>query len=290
MKMYRKFILFLLVGQLAFAYSCKKDDDNTVQKPTLTVTTDKSSAAVGETVNINITASGPSGVNLKSMKIEEVIAGTSGTVVLKDSTLKAANIGYTYAYTIPSGASGTKEVKVTVTDNNSQTTTKSVSITVTASSAALRDCGTKVLGNQQSTTGSFFATSNCTVYTVSQAQANQNIVDFVHYFGATNNATIAAPNDAGANQFTTFQLNTWSNKNATTFKKVLNFNYDAATTATVQDAWNNGGTAMSSATDLNVGNNVVFKTASGKYGVFQVAQLSGNSTTSGTMTIKVKAQ
>lgn len=285
MKAYKKLLVMFLMGASAFTISCNKDDE--IAAPTLTVQQDKTSAAPGEVVKFTVNASTTE--TLKNLKIEETVTGSSVPGKLKDSAISSKTIvNYDFMYTVPAGATGTKEIVFTVTDNGSRS--KVVKKTVTVSGTATpKTYSARLLGAQNNTSGSFFATETGDIYTVAQAKANQGKVDFVHYFGTTNKATIAAPNDAGAAQFTVFDLGSWSTKNATMFKKAAASAYDATTSSELQSGYDNAsGGAASSATDLKVGDVVTFKTAANKYGVFKVAGITAAD--NGSITIDVKVQ
>jgi hypothetical protein len=74
----------------------------------------------------------------------------------------------------------------------------------------------KILGSYDNATdGSSFASIDGTVYSWSDASNNSEEVDLVYFYGATNEATLAAPNDSDAESV--FDFSGWSTQNATKF-------------------------------------------------------------------------
>jgi hypothetical protein len=287
MKAIKKLVLFMLVGTVAAAtYSCNKGDEQGA--PNLTVTATPSSAAPGQTVKIHITSSSTGTV--KKMLIEERIPGTTSYNTKKDSAVNQANFFYDYNYTLASDASGSVDIRVTVTDDKSQTTTKTATITVTGT-GTLKECNSITLGAQDNAMGSSFSSSDCSVYTVTDAKNNASKVDIIYFYGATNLATVAGPSDnsfgTGTNQISSLGVQDWSVHNATMFRKITGFTWDNATVATIQAAYTGASAAEDTkANMLAVGDMVAFKTASGKYGVLRVKALTPSST--GSITIDVK--
>lgn len=287
MKAYKKLLVMFLMGASALTISCSKDDD--VAAPTLTVIQDKNDAAPGEVVKFTVNASTTE--TLKSLKIEETIPGQSVPGKLKDSSISSKTIvNYDFNYTVPAGATGSKEIVFTVTDNGNRT--KVVKKTINVSGTATpKTYSAKMLGAQDNgSVGSSFSTQDGTVYKVADAKTNSAKIDFIFYYGTTNFATIAAPNDAGAAQFSVFQLSTWGTRNATKFKVSNTAAFDGATTSQqLADAFSNaGGNEGSAATNLKVGDVVAFKTEAGKNGVFKVTAIDAKN--SGSITIDVKVQ
>jgi hypothetical protein len=282
MKAIKKLVLFLLVGTMAANYGCNKEE--TQDNPNLSVTASKTTASPGDVVDIAITTSSAGRVD--RLLIQERTQGSSVPGTLLDSAVKQANFGYTHHYTVPNNATAPIDIVVTVTDDKAQTTTKTVTITVTGN-GNLSTCDNKTLGSYDNTTGSFFSAKTCTVYTVGEAKNNQSAVDFIYFYGTTNFATIAAPDDADANTISTFQLNTWTTKNATRFKTVSGFDYANATGSSITLAWTTGGAEMSKINNLGVGQMFLFKTTDGRYGVAKVNSISG--TSAGTINLDVKS-
>ncbi len=168
--------------------------------------------------------------------------------------------------------------------------------TPTPTDAGVNTYTEKIYGDQaNNSAGSFFSTSNGTVYTQAQAKTNASSVDFLYYYGATNKATIAAPNDAPAATIydnATTGLQTWSVKNATELRgTLLTADLFNAITAdsTLTKMYDNFalGTAATSATDLAEGDVIAFKTVGNKKGFVKVVSIVENGTTATGDYIKV---
>jgi len=283
MKAIKKLVLFLLVGTMAVNYGCNKEE--TQDNPNLSGTAGKNTAAPGDVGDIAITTSSTGFV--ETLLIQEKTAGSSGSVILLDSTkIHQSNFGLTHQYKVPDGATGSKDIIVTVSDDKGQTTTKTVTITISGG-GNLSNCNNKTLGSYDNTTGSFFSAKTCTVYTVGEAKNNQSAVDFIYFYGSTNHATIAAPDDADAGTINTFELNTWTTKNATRFKTVSGFDFANATGTSITLAWTTGGTEMTKINSLGVGGMFLFKTTDGRYGVGRVNSITGEA--GGTINLDVKS-
>jgi len=183
-----------------------------------------------------------------------------------------------------------------VTDKNDLTASGKFTITVEQTAGPI-NTWTKTLGAHQSTTGSSFASITGTVYTMDDAKANSTLIDFLYYYGATNHATIASPDDATA--ATVFNnvnngLATWSTKNSTRFKSttLTAANFDAiandleiVTNATgASDSYENG---------LEVGEVIAFVTApakatGSKKGLIKVVSITAGATETMEITVKVQ--
>jgi hypothetical protein len=296
MKTQKKYLLFLLLGLVSFTFSCKKDDTTTPDNnPTITATADKSSVKAGDVVTFSITAnSGASGSKLKTLTFEESIPGTSSfTKIRPDSTLVGSptNFGYNFKYTVPA-SSEDKTIRFTITDADNATGSVSKTLSY-GSNASLKECSNVNLGNQNSTGGSSFSTSDCGIFIANDAKNNSAKIDFIHYNGDKNGPTIAAPDDADLQGSfdNKFHTTTWGTINGTRFKKLSGFNFDNATSASIKDAYNSTtGDGDSYAKTLGINYIIGFKKANGQYGVFRVEKITGTNTTAGAITLTVKTQ
>jgi hypothetical protein len=153
------------------------------------------------------------------------------------------------------------------------------------------------IGSHQSTSGSSFASTNGMVYGIADAKENATLIDFLYYYGATNLATLAAPdNDAAATVFSgaTTGLATWSVRNSTRFisTSLTEADFDAITDdlTIVEKAT---GAADSDIKQLEQGDVVAFVTDSDKDGGSKMGLVKITSIVtgaSGTMQISVKVQ
>lgn len=281
------YLLGLLILTGMFFSSCKKDEDPNpptinfkggTHVPTgmdyidgdITLTT-------AEQFMVGLTASSNSDANLKNIKIirdfENVISITQFDSTFNESSF-AADIIF-MAYPTP----GTEVWTFTVTDKNDLTSSVSFTITTEQVASGIIEYTDKILGSHQSATGSSFASFDGSVYSLADAKANAEKIDFLYFFGATNLATLAAPDDAdAANVFfdATNGLQTWSVLNDTRFK-------DAGLTSAQFDAVMNSTELFiiasqpapdaSKASELEVDDVLAFKTAAGKYGLVKVTNI-----------------
>ena len=183
-----------------------------------------------------------------------------------------------------------------VIDNDDLSASKSFTITVEQSGGAINSW-TSTLGAHQATEGSSFASITGEVYQMADAKTNSALIDFLYYYGASNLATIAAPDDATA--ATVFNnantgLDTWSTNNSTKFKST---SLTAAEFDAIADdlliVSNATGAADSYENQLEVGDVIAFvtdadKTGGSKMGLLKVVALTAGATE--TMQIAVKVQ
>ena len=303
----RLLILIAATGMLAIS-SCSKTADTTTGSTSTPATINSIVASPSLSGNpgdkVVFTISATKGTNqITELKIEEITAGASSSVILSDSTYKTPLdvIVRTYSYTIPMGATGTKDIKFTVYDKGglNVTQTKTIAITSTQKSASF----TAILfGAQASSTPSFFSSANQKLYKGDEAYMNSTLIDLCYYYDVTASAAIiAAPGD---NMFSSSQLYyatagdkrdplNWSTRNLTTFKYnniAVQLSY---TNGELKSLWdNNTGSAKTRATDpttgkasLSPGNSYIFYTAQGKYGVFQVSLQNFKTGNNGTIQI-----
>lgn len=143
-------------------------------------------------------------------------------------------------------------------------------------------------GSTSATIGGFYSSSNNIVYLSSSAKANSSLIDFCYFYGATNHATFAAPNNSDARiMFTgTYGINTWTVANDTKFIK--NPSIDFNTLTELSDLSSLSFTSVNKVSDLSVGDVFAFKTASGKIGFGKV--FACTNTNDGSISIGIKIQ
>jgi hypothetical protein len=213
------------------------------------------------------------------------ITGYPKTSKFKTSTTDSDNIIYT-----PANTTTPVNINFTVTDSKGATSSKTVTIngTGTGTGTEIATYTAKMLGNQKSGTGSYYSTSSDQVFDQAQALVNSSNVDFVHYFGFNNGATIAAPSDKEAEELTAAEDLATRNTTSFTVTTMTTAEFDAVTATDI--VTKAGSPNTGAATKLTIGKVVAFKTAAGKFGLFKVTDLTGSNTTSGAITIDVKVQ
>jgi hypothetical protein len=156
----------------------------------------------------------------------------------------------------------------------------------------------KLLGGQNNVAlGSFFSTSTGTVIGSVDAGASttlQSSVDFVYFFGTTNGASMGAPSDATVATAHTGSttLPNWTVKNSTKFvaTTLTPANFIGSMNDSLIKTIDTATVSTSLVTQLTVGKIVAFKTVGGKYGLFHVAAIGGDTGSNREITIDVKVQ
>lgn len=281
-------ILFaVVITAMAFFASCTKD----TTPPTINFlggagyTSSDATIDAGSDVKIGITAQSGT-AKLSSFVIKATHNNVSVTVY--DTTFSTDT--YTRDFTITIDDLGETRLTFTVTDKDGESAETSLVITANQVDN-ISSYTQKILGSYNNATiGSSFASADGTVYMMADARTNSSKVDWLYFYGATNLATLAAPDDAvAATIFNgTNGLQTWTTKNATRFRLVSEGAVwdNILTAADIAAIATN--TTESKVSDLSVGNIVAFKTADNKLGLIKVTEITG--TSAGTITYDVKVQ
>jgi hypothetical protein len=186
---------------------------------------------------------------------------------------------------------GTEKIDFTVTDKDGKTATISLNITTVATAGPINSYTDKILGSYQSATGSSFASIDGTVYSLADAKANSEKIDWVYFYGATNAATIASPMDDDAQNVyndATNGIATWDIKNDTKFKKVVdNIDWADITDDTILKE-QAVGADQTKINQIAVGDLISFVAANGKTGMIKIDNIVTG--TDGTIDISVKVQ
>jgi hypothetical protein len=133
--------------------------------------------------------------------------------------------------------------------------------------------------------GSFFAalTADGMVYTKDEAEANQEEVDIVYFYGDTYNATLASPADDDA--ITVYNIGGWAILNETLLHESLADFDNIGTALQVKDAYDNAAGA-SKVFDLGTPDVIAFKTVDDKYGLLKITDVIAGA--AGTIAFEVK--
>ncbi len=178
-----------------------------------------------------------------------------------------------------------------VFDRNENSAVKEFTITVSVEAADEHQATLGAQNNAQS--GSSFASSNGQVYKLADAAANSDVIDFVYFYGATNAATLSAPDNltdlnevfgTGGNAPANWSTNN-DTRFATTTKSASAFDDIEASSELIPASEPSDNKANQLAAD----DVIAFKTAGGKYGLIKVVSIDGASNT-GSITIVVKVQ
>jgi hypothetical protein len=302
MKKVRIFTVLLAVAGLVFMNSCKHDEEHAAPTISISHTSWELDFSTDTAVQVLFTADVNAEAEIETFSISETKIDQNGgeTSAAYDASTTSSFKGetskkYTFDKTFyQSDFVEYKEYdyKFSVTDKDGQSYSVTVKITKkeTSTTQDATVYSAVLMGAQSNANvGSFYDVENNTVFTLNEANSNQEAVDFVYYYGSTNAATIAAPNDetvnGGSGDFTWTQ--DWTTQNATAFYKLTDVDFDAIQTTTDVDNALEGQTSpLSKVTQLAVGDVVGFTTVAGTNGVFKVTDISG--TSDGTITISVK--
>jgi len=278
-------LLAILASGILFFTSCTKDTTD----PTINFlggagyTSADATIAAGSDIKVGITAQSGS-AKLSGLKI--VATYNNIPQNLLDTTFSSDT--FTRDFIITLNDLGETRLKLTIMDKDGGSAEASLVITVVG---AISTYTQKILGSyDNSTYGSSFASADGTVYKIKDARDNSTKVDWLYFYGVTNQATLAAPDDADAADIFdgTNGLQTWAKRNATRFAKVtagavwdnINTAADIAAIAT--------NTTLTKANMLEEGHIVAFKTEAGKLGLIKVGEIVAGG--AGTITYDVKVQ
>jgi hypothetical protein len=308
------YALALLVAGSVFLGSCSKDDDPITHfDPIITITPDQDTAFIhpGDTVSyqINITTAD----EIKFIELTSEIGGTVipvwDTTMIPGPSAFAYNLNMVVPAVLPVGTVGKFSVSATTNFNLSTLESRFFKLIAPATSMSNYQ-GVKLQAqadgvNSAGTNLTFYDANANERFTYNQANENANAakidVVFTHHSvfkGTATNAEMKfqSPNEANLktmwNDFPAIPFAyDITNKNQTYFKKLTtvdwdNLSYDAIAT-TVGDIG-----ILSQVKDLNNGDYIGFKTASGKYGIVKVTDtyVQHNPYNASTITFDVKVQ
>ncbi len=276
---------FLLLAGIALMFTaCNKDDDDPDDpQPTYYPTIDfkgggdyvSSDVTVdtGANIHIGITAAmnATSKEDLRTFTVTRVVNNTPE--VIYNEEFKEENYSFDSVF-VALGEAATAKYIFTVKDDDAKEAEVSLNVTTVVPEPQYGEINYfegVVLGSFNDQTGSFYSVSENMVYTIAEANAASEKIDFVYYYGAVNKASIGAPDDAGVNQV--YNLDAWTTINETRF-------YNTEYTAEEFDAMENDALLVdletfeeTSMTMLQGEEVFAFMTAGGKKGLIKVAEI-----------------
>jgi hypothetical protein len=291
MKMKKLFWGIGVIGLAVLSYSC--GDETTGLAPDITFD-DGAEITLGQ----GVSSVAVTGKIVAEEKLDEVtlykVTGTSETQIgSKITSFNAGTITTTddlnYNFRIElADITEDMSLKIEAVDKAAQTASKSISIKITSAPALKAEFTAVIMGAQSSTKGSCLDANTGTVYKISgdEAKTNASLVDMLYYYGSTNQATLAAPND-GTVDGTSGDFSwtsSWSTKNATKFGESA-LSYGSVTAGQVNAI---SGLSSTKVTGLTVGKTIEFVLSDGKKGVLNVTALTTGA--SGEITVAVKVQ
>ena len=273
-----KKIYFLLLAIIIGFAACNNEDD---PKPDPTIsfltstgyTFEDANLEEGDSIFIGIKAVSNGSDKLVSLEIS-VYNQTVDMIELDDLQVERTFI-------ITKGAAPEEEWTFEVTDNGGKTA--SVSITFTRVYGSIVTNNSVVLGAQNnSTSGSFYSTEEDDVYMQGAAFTNQELIDIIYYYDATDLNTLASPGaNIGDDVFTgTSGLANWTTLNETFYYKtsISVAQFDAVTNDSLISISYNNEESKRKAKNLAVGDVYSFKTAAGKLGLIKIIAVNGEAT------------
>lgn len=289
-KTIKLFSAFVFASIIALTSSCSKDATTTTTTDETTVTLSDSLGKneVGHknsTANVKIVIKLASGTTVKTAKLERKIGSaatevminndrmdtvtdfTTNDVVNDDLKGKTLVVGENVVYTL------------TITDSKVKTVVGTTSFKIVRVNGILASSEIELGAQANTTIGVKFLglADNFMTYTAGTtgtAKANANKIDFVYYYGTTQENALAAPsNTDGAQVIWGSEITGWDVKNATMFKTTTitatDFDNIKATTKVDDTFYNIDFT--SGTTDkvvkFTAGSVVAFKTAAGVVGL-----------------------
>jgi 5-hydroxyisourate hydrolase-like protein (transthyretin family) len=186
---------------------------------------------------------------------------------------------------------GVEKIEFTITDKDGKTAKVSLNITTESSAGPINSFTDKILGSYNSNIGASFASLDGTVYSLADAKANSEKIDWVYFYGAVSAATIASPNDVDAQAVYNHPINgiqTWDIRNDTKFRKVIdNIEWNDITDDSILIE-QCVGADQTKINQLAVGDLISFVAANGKTGMIKIDNIVAGA--DGTIDISVKVQ
>jgi hypothetical protein len=213
MKQIKMILGIALIAMIGIFTACEEDETATL---TITPDTVPDSIQVGTEVTLKFSV-------IVDEKIEsiELRKGTTTLDTKTDGFTDNSSDNYSYTGVLADTADAGKNLSfaLIVTDNKGNDNSRDFEIYVKeleTTGDPISTYSDKILGSYDNTTdGSSFASIDGTVYSWTDATNNSDEVDLVYFYGATNEATIAAPDDSDAESV--FDFSGWSTQNATKF-------------------------------------------------------------------------
>jgi len=296
----KNFLLSMLViSTLVFTIGCSKDNEDK-PGPSISFTGDVTSAVLtGDSLAVEFVATINAEGEISTFTITKKIytaSGSSTVAITPQSSFKGeTSVQEVFNQLVRASNFDNGVTKIeyifNVTDKQDLGAEKIFTVTKARTPLAISTYTAVIMGAQSNMTdGSYLYAVEGTVANQTTADANQGSVDIVYYYGASNFATLVAPNDVtingGAGNLTLCQ--SWTTKNATKFGV-------STLTATEFDAINNdtelysiSGLTATKLIDLAIGDVISFTTVEGKNGLIKVTALTTG--LSGAITITVKVQ
>lgn len=293
----RNLLGLLAIGGLLTFTACS-DDDNGNPAPSLSFTggeqfIDPGDDAVlepGDTARFSWTATN-GGSDLDRLEVRYTPPQGNQTVIF-DSQNLADNNATEYAdqFAVILDENGEHEFLFEIVEGDGDRVSETITVTVEGNTP-LESYTAVMVGAQNNTDfGSFYSVERDSVFFATGFNSsNGELIDFIYYYGSTNDASIASPTDNTVEELSSYSVTDFNQRNETVFLPIQdgpgNFN-----NASDLDQFRSGlnSSSQTLANQLSTSDNFAFQLENGKVGVFGVQNL--NNMGSGTITINVKVE
>lgn len=298
MKKLSLIVFAAFASALLFLSSCG-DDDETFEIPSITLTSSSFTGMPGDVAMISGTITAPGGLNV--YRVTVVVDGTEGTPQeFPRGTTIETSVDFNFNYVLVAEQVGANVlIEIEAVDETNQVGTATFAVTTEMAEVNIVEDQMVLFGAQGNANPGFYNAADQLSYTYAQARDNSAMTDFAYYWGATNNSSIAAIDDADLNAvYTSVSLaieGNFANRNATRFAAttLAAADFIAVTTESellASTSFDN--LTASSVTSLAVDDVIAFKLISDRgdlAGLLHIASID-DTNGNGTITINVKVQ
>lgn len=271
------FFIGLLIGGIVLS-GCKKDEDDEpiIGYPSIDFkggegyTFEDVTITTNDQILVGIMAAMHTGTQEPLTQFTLTVVSGTSTTTLVDSTFNAES--FNADYNISFGQTGDATLTAKVTDNAGRSDEVSITISVEQGGVAVKKNDDLLMGNVNDlAAGSFYSTSEETVYFVSNVQENTDKVDFIFFKGPQNQNAIASPDDDDV-KLVYPSINDWAVHNETRFQltDMTVEDFDAIEEYHIFPEFTGTLTRVS---HLEVDDVIFFQTAAGKHGYIKVVDL-----------------
>lgn len=195
-------------------------------------------------------------------------------IEIVDTTFNSSSFEKDFTFLL--STAGEAELIFELYDNTGMKVEKTITLSVLEERPVIRHSGV-TLGSWNDASGSFYSTSENTVYTIDECSASintQGTIDFVFFKGSVNSNTLAAPDDPDASTIPVFNLSNWVIKNDTRFNEIdmTAAEFDAIGSTYLFPEFNYS-LETTKINNLSVGQVYLFQTASWQVGLIKIVDL-----------------
>jgi hypothetical protein len=272
MKKLNLFLFWSLLVSALVLTGCAKDEDPIVGNPSIDFKGGSSYtfADVNLTTNDQILVGIMAAMHPETMKPLTRFQLTVGESNLVDSTFSANT--FDADYSISFNSIGTATLTARITDSNGSTDEVSFKITIEEGGVKVSKSGEFLLGNVNDLgAGSFYATTEDSVYFTNNVLENTSKIDFAFFKGPQNQNTIASPDDDDV-RLVYPSMGDWPSRNQTRFQltELTVADFDAIGEYHIFPEFSG---TLTKANELENGAVIYFRTQAGKHGLIKIVDL-----------------